>query len=65
LRLSIGFDIERGGFLVELTTPSSGPDDAPVYSQTVITLAAIEQGQMDEKLDALLAMHLRFLGIGR
>jgi hypothetical protein len=43
-----------------MSTPSLRGD--PVYSRTVIPMHAVEQGVTDAYLDALLAMHFRFLG---
>jgi hypothetical protein len=65
LKLTISLDVEGGGWLVEMTTPSIGIDDEPVYSQILIPMSAIEQDRTDEYIDALFSMHLTFLGIKR
>ena len=54
LTLTISFDVDGGGWLVEMTTPGFGLNDAPVYSRTVIPMAAIEQDRTGEYVDALL-----------
>jgi hypothetical protein len=45
-----------------MTTPALVADSEPAYSRTVIPMHAIEQGTTDAYLDALLAMHFKFLG---
>jgi hypothetical protein len=55
--------VEAGGWLVEMTTPGYGLNDAPVHSQTVIPMAAIERDETGDYVDALCTMHLRFLGM--
>ena len=62
LKLTIRLDVDGGGWLVEMTTPGAGQNDPPVYSRTLIPIWAIEQDRTDEYLDALLRLHLRFLG---
>ena len=63
LKLTISLDVDGGGWLVEMTTPGRAPGDPPTYSRIVIPMAAIEQDRMDDYADALLAMHLRFMGL--
>jgi hypothetical protein len=53
---------KAGGWLVEMTTPALDPDGEPPYSRIVIPMRAIEQGVADDYVDALLWMHLKFLG---
>jgi hypothetical protein len=45
-----------------MTTPAFHPDGEPPYSRTVIPMRAFEQGITDDYVDALLCMHLKFLG---
>jgi hypothetical protein len=45
-----------------MTTPALDPDGEPPYSRIVIPMRAIEQGVADDYVDALLWMHLKFLG---
>jgi hypothetical protein len=47
-----------------MTTPGVDPDREPTYSRTIIPMRVIEQGATDAYLDALLIMHLKFLGLG-
>jgi hypothetical protein len=54
-------DHASGGYLVELTSPELWPLDDNVYSQTLISFDA-ESEQSDAHLNALLAMHMKFLG---
>jgi hypothetical protein len=61
LRLAITLDVSSGGYLVELSTPELWPLDNGVYSQTLIPFEA-ESDQSDAQLDALLTMHMKFLG---
>ena len=46
-----------------MITSSFTLDAEPAYSRTVIPMHAIEQGTTDAYIDALLAMHLTFLGL--
>ena len=46
-----------------MTTPGFGAGQDPIYSRTAIPMHAIEQGRADAYIDALLAMHLKFLGL--
>jgi hypothetical protein len=62
LTLAISLDVASGGWLVEMTTSSRAPGGEPTYSRTIIPVPAMEQGTHDAYLDALLIMHLRFLG---
>jgi hypothetical protein len=63
LTLTISLDVEEHGWLVEMTTPGLGVSDTPVYSRIVIPMCAIEQDRTNEYVNALFAMHLRFLGL--
>jgi hypothetical protein len=60
--LTIDLDVDGGGWLIEMTTPASGLNDAPIYSRIMIPMAAIEQSRTDEYIDTLFAMHLKLLG---
>jgi len=61
LQLTIEFAVEHQGWILGL---ASGPDpDHLVHSQIVLPLAAYEQGNVDEYLDALLAIHFDHLGL--
>ena len=65
LKLAISLDVESGGWLLEMSTPSLLSDTEPVYSRTIIPMYAIEQGTTDPYIDALLSMHLKLLGLGQ
>jgi len=61
LQLTIEFAVEHQGWILGL---ASGPDpDHLVHSQIILPLAAYEQGNVDEYLDALLAIHFDHLGL--
>jgi|KBSSwiStaDraftv2_1062776.scaffolds.fasta_scaffold60066_2 hypothetical protein len=61
LQLTIEFAVEHQGWILDL---ASGPDpDHLVHSQIILPLAAYEQGNVDEYLDALLAIHFDHLGL--
>jgi hypothetical protein len=66
IRLAITLDVESGGWLVEMTTPSllAGlvAGDERIYSRTVVTIDTPEQDTTTAEVDALLIMHLKFLG---
>ncbi len=61
LSLTITLDLAGGGYLVELSTPELWPLGDDVYSQTLIPFDA-ESEQWDAHLNALLVMHMKFLG---
>ncbi len=63
LKLAISLDVESGGWLLEMSTPSLLSDTGQVYSRTLIPMHAIEQGTTDPYIDALLGMHLKLLGL--
>jgi hypothetical protein len=61
LQLMIEFAVEHQGWVLDL---ASGPDqDHLVHSQIVLPLMAYELGNVDEYLDALLAIHFDHLGL--
>jgi hypothetical protein len=62
IQLAIALDVASGGYLVELIRPAFWPQGGQVYSETPIPLGEIENAAPDERLRALLAMHLKFLG---
>jgi hypothetical protein len=62
IQLTIALDVASAGYLVELITPGLWPQGGQVYSETPIPLDEIDNAAPDERLRALLAMHLRFLG---
>jgi hypothetical protein len=45
-----------------MITPATDATRPPTYSRIVIPLSAVERGTTDPYVDALLAMHLTFLG---
>jgi len=62
LKLAISLDLEDNGWLVEMITSASDPNRPPTYSRVVIPMSAVERGTTDPYVDALLVMHLTFLG---
>jgi hypothetical protein len=69
LRLTIAFDVEQGGWIVGLTSPplwdfgQHWTHEHRVYSQILIPAAAYENGEVDDYLTSLLAIHLERLGL--
>jgi hypothetical protein len=61
--LAIALDVASGGYLVELITPELWPRDGQVCSETLVPFDELEGESSDEHLAALLAMHLKFLGL--
>jgi hypothetical protein len=62
ITLTIALDVAGRGYLVELISPAIWPRSGHVYSETLIPFNEIEDAAPDERLAALLAMHLKFLG---
>jgi hypothetical protein len=76
IRLSIGFDVAAGGYVVRLSSPTACCwlllDDDPsgrtqseeLCTETLIPLEAFEGDRAGDYLDRLFATHLRCLGHG-
>jgi hypothetical protein len=69
LVLTIEFDIDRGSWIIGLTSPplwamsSNWQDSERVYSQVLMPVAAYENDETDDYLDCLLATHFERLGL--
>jgi hypothetical protein len=67
LVLTIELDVARGGWVLGLTSPPlwgvGAHEEEPVYSQVVMPVAAYENNETDEYLNALLAIHFEHLGL--
>jgi hypothetical protein len=69
LQLTIEFDLDRQGWVVDLTSPPlwntghGSTRENTVHSQILIPFAAYEKGDVDDYLNALLALHFEHLGL--
>jgi hypothetical protein len=71
LGLTIGFNADRGGWVLELASPPlwmfmadpTAPRPPLLFSQVVVPVAAYESGDIEAYLDALLAIHFERLGL--